>query len=252
MYEIDPNGGLLVKDCPNRWGSTIHTTEPDSANGKGFHGTVFSIGSGVYFESKIAMMNPKKIWNNAWPAFWSTDMKLDTGMHKEMAGNPGKYEYIEDDFMEYNPVWRNGCAYNSTVHDWHGITGGTGATLDVNNGNAVVPCPVGTDFTQPHTYGVLWVPATAKNGWIGYREAFFDGVPEGAVCYRGNQAGTYPPSGSYAFSLKDHDQFEVILGASHGGTPTMKVDYVHVYAVDPSSVTVVPAGQAAAASPPGH
>ena len=241
MYSVSGTGTLTISGCPVTWGSTIHTTEPDANNGQGFHGTVFTAGGGVYFEARIAMMNTSSIGSNAWPCFWSTDMKRDTGLNEQMPGNPLDYEEIEDDFMEYNPTWGDGCGYLSTMHDWCG-TIATGTSYNINNDNNLLPLTLSTDFTQWHTYGSLWVPGTADNGWMGYRQEFFDGVPQAAVCWQGNQVGTFPPIGSYLFSLKDQDQFEVILGASQGGTPTMQVDYVHVYAVSPSSVTFVPNG----------
>jgi hypothetical protein len=167
-------------------------------------------------------------------------MKGETKLNQAMPGNPGHIEYIENDFMEYDPRWKEPANdWNSTVHDW----------CDANLANAVnapVPTPVGTDFTQYHTYGMLWVPASAANGWNGYRQAYFDGMPEQAVCWKGNQtytAGVFPETnasmGSYLYSEMDHDQFQLILGGPKGGKPYMNVDYVRVYAVDKSSMTVV-------------
>jgi hypothetical protein len=164
-----------------------------------------------------------------------------------MPGNPLDYESIEDDFMEFNPTWGTGTGYSSTIHDFSG-TIASGPSYNLTNSNTTLPVTSGTDFTQWHTYGLLWVPASAANGWIGYRQAFFDGVAQAAVCWQGNQVGTFPPSGSYVFSLKDQDQFEIIFGGCATGTACMQIDYVHVYAVNPSSVTVVPA-EAPASTP---
>jgi hypothetical protein len=157
-----------------------------------------------------------------------------------MTGNPGHKEAIENDFMEYDQVhWglpRN--VWGSTIHDW--------CDADLAHFNTLVDCPVGTDFTKYHTFGMLWVPASATNGWHGYHQAYFDGQPQQAICWIGNQtykAGVFPETfesmGSYLFSEMDHEQFMLILGGPKGGEPNMKVDYVRIYAVDKSSMTVV-------------
>jgi|GEM_PF-2323380 len=240
MYSVS-SGVLTITGCPVAWGSTLQSTEPDSSNGLGYHGTAFSTGSGIYYEARIAMANISTIDTTGHalcPAFWSNDIKGCTKLSRTMPGNPSDFEYIEDDFMEFDPKWGTGTGYSSTIHDWSGTLTGT-VVNNVANTNSTLPVTTGTDFTQWHTYGVLWVPASAANGWIGYRQAFFDGVPQAAVCWQGNQTGTYPPSGSYMFSLEDEDKFDIILGACQGGTATMLVDYVHIYAVDSTASTTV-------------
>jgi len=256
MYSV--SGGVLsILGCPWAWGSTLNTSEPDATNGHGFHGTVFSSGSGTYFEARIQMVNMSTIDKDSshklCPAFWSNDIKGCTGLNWEMPGNPGHMESIEDDFMEFDPHWETGTnGYYSTLHDaYNTLPEVPGTRQQISNANSKLFLTMGgIDFTQWHTYGVLWAPATAANGWIGYRQAFFDGVPQVANYWKGNQTGTYPPSGSYLFSLINTDQFDLILGSSQGGTVTMNVDYVRVYAVDSaSSVTVVPNGTSIAGIP---
>jgi len=238
------SGSLSILNNSNISGMTLHTTAPDAYNSQGYHGTSFSAGSGIYIEARMAMPNQSQINNtNGWPSFWGEDLKIETRLNEQMPGNPSDYEYIENDFLEYNPTWGYG-GYISTIHDWSGTIASGGATYDTITGNLVVFPPVGTDLTQYHTYGTLWVPASASNGYIGYRETFFDGVAQSAVCWQGNQIGSLPPSGSYLFSVQDQDQFDLILGGCNTGTASLNVDYLHVYAVSPSSVTVVPPGPA--------
>ena len=217
MYSLS-GGVLTVQNSPAESIMTLHTTEPDSLSGKGFHGTVFSGGSGIYMEGRIALENLSSITSSSWPAFWSEDLKPETGYNEQMPGKPLDYEFIEDDFMEYNPTWGNGNAFGSAIHDFSG-TFASGPSYDTYNSNFSLPVPVGTDYTKWHKYGLLWVPASAANGWIGYRQAFFDGVAQDALCWQGNQVGTFPPSGSYLFSLKDKDQFDVIFGGPTGAYP---------------------------------
>jgi hypothetical protein len=84
------------------------------------------------------------------------------------------------------------------------IRGSGAESGNTGNFNAVVYPPAGTDYTQWHTYGQLWIPATADNGWHGYRQVYFDGVPQQAICWIGNQTSeTSQPSGSYLFSMCD-------------------------------------------------
>ena len=237
MYAVS-RGSLTFMDSGNPFGEVLHTARP-SHNKLGYIGTVFSGGKGLYAVARIAMLNVGSIGSKGWPAFWSNDMKGETGLNETMPGCPEHKESIENDYMEYNPTWGSTGDWYSTMHDW--------CDTNLGNANSVITAPVGTDFTQAHTYGMLWVPATAANRWHGYRQAYFDGEPQQAVCWIGNQnysAGVFPETeasmGSYQYSLMDRDRFEIILGSSQGGIPTMRVSYVRVYAVDSSSVTVVP------------
>jgi hypothetical protein len=236
MFSVG-GGVLTLKDAGTPWSEVLDSAHPYK-NDVGFIGTVFSGGRGLYAVARIQCLNTAIYDKTGWPSWWSYDIKGETKLHQDMPGNPGHTEIIENDFMEYNPSWRQPADWNSTMHDW--------CDANLSNSNSIIAPPSGTDYTRYHTYGVLWVPASAANGWIGYRQAYFDGIPEQAVCWVGNQtytAGVFPETvesmGSYLFSLTDHDQFMLILGGTQGGTPSMNVDYVRVYAVDKSSMTVV-------------
>lgn len=172
------------------------------------------------------------------PPPWSMSVE-----NTPMPGWPGKWETIENDIMEYNPSWGHPQQFDSTIHDWS-----SGAECgNVGNFNSVVYPPAGTDYTQWHTYGQLWIPASAENGWHGYRQVYFDGVPQQAICWIGNQISeTSQPSGSYLFSMCDGTPQSpplwrnLMIGGAVGGTPNTFFDYVRVYAIDPkASVKVV-------------
>jgi hypothetical protein len=237
MFTVS-DGHVTIKDAGNPWGEVLDTAHP--ANNKlGYAGTVFSGGRGLYAVARIEALNVSR-----WPkvggiGWWSYDMKGETKTDLEMRGNPGKIEFVENDFLEYNPVYVGAADFISTMHDW-----GSADQNMVNKNNVVTP-PAGTDYSKYHTYGGLWVPASAENGWNGYRQLFFDGIPEQAVCWVGNQiySGGFPATnesmGSYLFSAMDNDKFQFILGGGQGGIPIMNIDYVRVYAVDTSSVTTV-------------
>ena len=108
--------------------------------------------------------------------------------------------------------------------------------------------PVGYDYGQYHTYGCLVVPATAENGWNGYRTVYLDGVPMHSTCWLGNQVyhGVFPETfesfASYALGAIDRAWEAVIIGTSQGGVSPTDYDYVRVYGVSQSSVKVVKAG----------
>src|SRR6516162_7640574 len=155
-----------------------------------------------------------------------------------MPGWPGKWETIENDIMEYNPSCGHPRQFDSTIHDWSsGSESG-----NIGNFNSVVYTPAGTDYTQWHTYGQLWIPASAENRWHGYRQVYFDGVPQQAICWIGNQISeTSQPSGSYLFSMCDGTPKSpalwrnLMLGGAMSGTPNTFFDYVRVYAIEPKA-----------------
>lgn len=261
MFEILPSyqgatGVLEIKDAPVAMSWDFSTTLFDNAAPEGYRGTVFLPGKGIYYEARIACADLAHISKNGWAGFWSGTMPVASRPRNmnpppwsflpenaPMPGWPGKWEAIENDIMEYNPSWGHPHQFDSTIHDWSsGAENG-----NIGNFNSVVYPSAGTDYTQFHTYGQLWIPASAANGWHGYRQVYFDGVPQQAICWIGNQvSATSQPSGSYLFSMCDGTPQSpplwrnLVLGGAMGGTPNTFFDYVRVYAVDPkASVRVV-------------
>jgi hypothetical protein len=255
MWEILPsyegaNGVLEIKDAPVAMSWDFSTTLFDDAAPEGYRGTVFRPGKGIYYEARMACADLAHISKNGWAGFWSSTMPIASRprngdpppwsfsvQNYPMPGWPGKWETIENDIMEYNPSWGHRQQWDSTVHDWSSAEAG-----NLGNFNSVVYPPAGTNYTQWHTYGQLWVPASAENGWHGYRQVYFDGVPQQAICWMGNQISeTSQPSGSYLFGMcdgtpKSPPQWRnLMLGGAMGGTPNTFIDYVRVYAVDPGA-----------------
>ncbi len=249
-------GVLEIKDAPVSMSWNFSTTLFDDSAREGYRGTVFLPGKGIYFEARIACDDLEHISKNGWAGFWSMTMPIASrprnmnpppwSMSVEnvpMPGWQGKWETIENDIMEYNPSWGHPHQFDSTIHDWSsGAESG-----NIGNFNAVVYPPAGTDYTQWHTYGQLWIPASADNGWHGYRQVYFDGVPQQAICWIGNQiSDTSQPAGSYLFGMcdgtpKSPPQWRnLMIGGAMGGTPNTYFDYVRVYAIDAkASVKVV-------------
>jgi len=236
MYTV-ANGTLSLLNSPNNWGEVLHTAMPYN-NSQGWKGTAFAPGQGLYVEGRIALLNITK--ENYGASIWMTDVKNTVGVDNGMPGNPGHIEGIENDIMEFDPHWWGTANYASTIHDWL-----ENSKVDVDNDNTTICPPAGTDFSQFHTFAMLWVPASAANNWYGYRQCFFDDVPQTDICWKGNQTytGVIPETkdsmGNYSFSLGDHRIFNLILGGSQTGNPSLSVDWVHVYAVSPSSKVVV-------------
>ncbi len=260
MYEVRPayegaSGVLAIKDAPVAMSWNFSTTLFDDTAPEGYRGTVFLPGKGIYYEARIACADLTHINKNGWAGFWSGTMPIASrprngnpppwSMSVEnmpMPGWPGRWETIENDIMEYNPSWGHPQQFDSTLHDWSSSPKG-----NIGNFNSLVYPPAGTDYTQWHTHGQLWIPASAENGWHGYRQVYFDGVPQQAICWIGNQISeTSQPSGSYLFSMCDGTPKSpplwrnLMLGGAMGGTPNTFFDYVRVYAIDPkASVKVV-------------
>jgi len=165
-----------------------------------------------YFEASFA-------WDpvgGAWPAFWMDGYPA--------TGGPSGKEYGELDIFEGqccgNGTWGyyiGPNVYYGTVHDWVGST-------DVDNNNCCnyFNMPDGTDVSQFHTYGVLWVPGEVT--W------YFDNQP----------MGSYPTMPIYDTDLTQ--LYYLILGSQEGcnwsggnktcGTPSniwMNIQWVRVW-----------------------
>ena len=255
MFTILPsykgaNGVLEIKDAPVSMSWNFSTTLFDDSAPEGYRGTVFLPGKGIYYEARIACDDLAHINKNGWAGFWSGTMPVASRprngnpppwsflpANAPMPGWPGKWEAIENDIMEYNPSWGHPQQFDSTMHDWS-----SGKSGNIGNFNSIVYPPAGTDYTEWHAYGELWIPATTENGWHGYRQAYFDGIPYQAVCWIGNQISeTSQPAGSYLYSMCDGTPNSpalwrnLMIGGAMGGIPNTFFDYVRVYAVDPKA-----------------
>jgi hypothetical protein len=160
-------------------------------------------------------------YNGPGPAFWANDIE---NMYSRSTGNgniqwPGQRsgygDWIEIDFVEFNA---SGLRYGIAMHNWYGTSS---STNDANTGSIAgspITTPPGTDFSKPHTYGFLWVPATPFTH--GYAKWFFDDVQVGnTVTWNRYNSSLAPPQavGSSAFSVLDKRHLALILGT--GGNP---------------------------------
>ena len=207
----NPDGSVTVAGPDgNSYGAQICTARYNPAT-RGWSGMAF--GGGGYFE---ATMSFSGIYKAPGPTFWANDIET---MSSRSAGNrniqwpgqpAGTGNWIEADVVEFNA---SGRAYGIAMHNWYGTPD---STQDVNTGpllGSPVSVPEGTDFSQPHRYGLLWVPATSSTK--GYAKWFFDGVQVGKTLTWDAYRPSAPPPpvvGSSAFSVIDARHLTLILG----------------------------------------
>jgi hypothetical protein len=143
-------------------------------------------------------------------------------------------DFFEVDFMEYDV---KEYSYQNGIGNWYGYPSaghGTSNPYEAVGGAAgSVLVPTGTDFSQYHKYGCLWVPATPSTQ--GYLKFYFDDVQTGATFYwdyyNPNDPSTYPAAppvnGSTAMSGMDWRHLLLILGT--GTDQPMTVQSVTVW-----------------------
>ena len=246
-YEADPAGVQLNAD-----GSVTLLGDNTGAAGalssigtyrgtNSFVGTAF--GGGFYIEavynfnySQVAAQHPAGS-HKAMPSFWSLPVESISvyGTNQWPGQAKGYLHNVEFDFFEADYYGaQNG--YGMGMHDWWGIPNETcgkgmcGVGFVNPSGERLVPA--GTDWTAYHTYGTLWVPATATTP--GMTSAYFDGKLVGSTrtwTQYTNQAPA-PTGQTWAFGRVDQQHMFFILGTGTG--EPMNVKSVTVYQKDAS------------------
>jgi hypothetical protein len=121
-------------------------------------------------------------------------------------------DFFEVDFMEYDCGTE--YSYQNGIGNHYGSGQGTANPVmewDSVAGSILVPS--GTDFTQQHKYGCLWVPATATSQ--GYLKFYFDDVQVGTTfVWNQYSALTLPPpvNNSTAMAGMDNRHMMLIMG----------------------------------------
>ncbi len=210
----NPDGSVtIIGPGGNDYGAQLCTARFDAATGS-WSGMAF--GAGAFFELTMSFSRP---YHGPGPAFWANDIET---MHRRSANNRniqwldqpiGFGNWIETDIAEFNA---SGLAYGIAMHNWYGSAT---ATKDINTHDLLgspVTAPSGSDFAQPHRYGMLWVPATS--GTQGYAKWYFDDLQLGKTVTwdQFNQSSPPPPiAGSSAFSVMDTRHLALILGTAN-------------------------------------
>ena len=237
--QLNADGSVtLLGDKPGVAGSLSSMAPYRGTNT--FVGTAF--GGGFYIEAvynfdyaQVAAANTGA--HPGTPAFWSLPVESIGGYGtNQWPGQAAGYVHnVEFDFFEAD-YWGSKNGYGMGMHDWYGIPGKTcspglcGLGFMNPSGSRIVP--TGTDFTQYHTYGTLWVPATATTP--GRVDAYFDGVligHEHTYTQYTNQAPT-PTGQTWAFGRIDQQHMFFILGSALG--QPFNVKSVTVYQKDAS------------------
>jgi beta-glucanase (GH16 family) len=128
-----------VLDLAWNSGQNPANTTVSSCSSNGMRCQAFRYG---YFEARMKW----DVTTGAWPAFWMTPVESIWG-----ANETGELDIFEG---QGDPA--NSHTFFGTIHDWVNING---TWVDVANNNRynfhTIP---GVDFSQWHTYGVLWAP----------------------------------------------------------------------------------------------
>ena len=224
------DGSLLLSGIENNgYGATIATAQR-AREAPGWNGAAF--GGGAYFEATLSFTGPSAgPFLNGGPAFWMLDIEhLSEGPYNINwpSGPSGCIHFFEVDVMEYDTGKANG--FQNGIATWFASANGAcghGATF---NPNTEIPGAVGgvlvppaTDFSKPHRYALLWVPATGSGNTTasqGYLKFYFDGHQLGHIFtwnyYDPSLAERYPAfppvNGTSAMSGMDWRHMTMILG----------------------------------------
>lgn len=187
------------------------TTWPD------FHGIAF--GGGCYAEAVMSMQGANV---NPGMSFWLNDIEsMNGGSVGDLTGRqwPGQAtgfgNWIEVDIAEFDA---SGDSYGCGNHNWYGTAS---AFNDANTGSYpgfVSPVTPGTgiDWSKPHRYGWLWVPATG--GSTTSTNVLPNSNETGAVV---GTPGTLPTG--WDFSRINGLSFQVVATGTSGGNPSIDI-----------------------------
>lgn len=225
------DGTLFISGNENNsYGATVATAR-QSNDGLRWTGTAF--GGGAYFEAVLSFTGQGNgPYLNGGPAFWALDIE-HTSQGPYVVNWPGEAsnynDFFEVDFMEYDV---KEFSFQNGIGNWYGTSGqSTSNPVQMVPGAAgSVLVPIRTNFSEFHTYGCLWVPATPTTQ--GYLKFYFDGVQtsEPFVWNYNDPAHPFPAppiNNSTAMSGMDQRHMFLILGT--GTTQPMTVKSVTVW-----------------------
>jgi hypothetical protein len=195
-------------------GGEINTFSAPTSHGVGF-------GGGAYFEATFSF-DPQSVVGNlqkTWPAWWAMSLEHFLNLPgQHWTGQPSNVmHFAEMDFFEYDTWnWAGQNTYGGATHDWGGTyESKKGWQYNYHNDKFVIRLPKDIDFTKPHRYGYLWVPATATSQ--GYAHYYFDGLPttDKVTWSFYNLENPPPPPAATApwkFGINDCQHMALILG----------------------------------------
>ncbi len=196
-YTQNADGSITLQNNANSGATLVTCTKTNSAQGW----TGWAPGGGMYFEFVASLTNPTQgstgpaaLWfldiehtsqGSAYNgSFWPSNPQI-----QNQDGSGGYDDYIEWDLMEYDNAAQPGTkvGFNANGSNWVDHKGQNALNWgqsnfwpqQFNGSSGSVPVPPTTDFTQKHTWGFLWVPATGTGQTTttqGYTAIFFDNV----------------------------------------------------------------------------
>ena len=235
----NPDGSVTIAGGGDTYNAQLCTAS-SATTGNLWRGTAF--GGGGYFEATLSLSGPSfGLYRNPssqWPAFWANDIEaMSRNPLSHWHGQMAQYDHaVEIDFMEM--LSRQPFQYGTALHEFYGPPSGT---REISIGT-FANVPVGTDFSRPHKYGALWVPATAA--LQGYVQFYFDGeqVASTQAWHRHNPISPPPPVlGLNAFSIVDARHLALLLGT--GPNSPLTVYSVSVWQASSADNISVDAGQ---------
>ena len=196
-----------------------------------------AFGGGAYIEARLKF-DPESVAasnSRGWPAFWAMALEHLVGSNEQWEKKPlGYSHFIEVDVFESDIPKSNIGAryYGANLHDWSGIYHTTctrGPFCDYALPYSVVKrrVPENTDFTRYHSYGFLWVPATATKK--GYARFYFDGqqVGEETSWEQFIDQQESPDGKPWEFGIIDKQHLVLLLGS--GAKQPITISTVNVW-----------------------
>ncbi len=176
--KVTESGGSLALTATKSSGSSWTSGAAEMQHGKNF---VYG-----YFEARIKVPDP----SDAWTAYWLTSA----------SGWPPELDIFEFNFCNSEPTFNN-----------HGTSSGS------NVNASGWPCSEayggsGTDFTQWHTYGLLWTSSSIK--------VFFDGKQQ-SLSTTGNGIPSTP-----MYPIFD---YAIASGSNPPNNSQMDIDYMRIW-----------------------
>lgn len=167
-----------------------------------------------YFEARMAFDPTDSTNSVGWPSFWMLPRDRVTGYQEERWAELDVYEAWHEPRQPYDGN------FVGTLHDW--VRTSPDKVEDRSTvGNHLHPLE-GVDFSQWHTYGVLWAP--------GHVTWYFDGRAILTQAYSSNVPDPNPqslPKGTFTSLDDDRRGMSIILGS--GVRYPMRIDWVRVW-----------------------
>ena len=171
--------------------------------------------------------------NQYWPSFWSMAMEGNVTPGNQWPGQAAGYTHtVELDMFEADVWWKPTVpAWGSGLHDWYGIPGKTcppgTCVVSMINPSGERDAPAGTNLDTLHTYGFLWIAATAttKGSFATYFDGKLVGYTQSWTQFT-NQAPT-PVGKTWTYGQLDKQHMYFIMGS--GNNNPFKLASVNVW-----------------------